>query len=228
MCSSVSTRCAALVGREGHLEVLAVRAADDLAVLVTDADAQHPRSVLVHDVGVRLDHAADDGLALAQHGLDDQPVGRHGGRVGGEDDAGLLRGDHLLDDDGDGRLVLELSVGPVGDDPLAVQRGPAVPDLLEQVGSSHHVGEGRVHAGEGGVAGVLGGAGRTHGDAHGVAELRVGLEHRVRDGLGDRGLADQALGLGRCRRQRLRVGRVGRGHQLAELLARAGGSMLSR
>ena len=85
--------------------------------------------------------------------------------IGGEHHARALGGDHLLDDDGDRRLVRRcLARRPVGDDPRAVERRPAVDHARQQVVVARDVGEGRVHAGERGVAGVLAGARGAHRD----------------------------------------------------------------
>ena len=125
--------CVRLVVGQVEFQVRAVGATDDLLGLVPDAGADQLEPVLGDDVRVRLDHSRDDRLALAEDGLDDDAVGLAGARVGGEVDARTLRRDHLLDDHGDGRLVGDVRLGAVGDDPLAEQRRPAVHDALQQI-----------------------------------------------------------------------------------------------
>ena len=51
---------------------------------------------------------------------------------------------------------------PGSDDPLAVQRRPAVDEPLDERDVTDHVGEGLVHPGERGARGVLGGRRRPH------------------------------------------------------------------
>ena len=85
-----------------------------------------------HRVDVRVHQAGHQGLAEAEAGLDggDLPVRRDG--VGCEEDAGRLREDHLLHDDGHvGLPLIEAVPQAVGHGPLGEERGPTPTDVLE-------------------------------------------------------------------------------------------------
>ena len=106
--------------------VLPLRLGDDLTV--------------PHLVDVRVHQPGDQGLAEAEAGLhgDDLAVASDG--VGREQDAGRLREDHLLDDDGHMDLpVVEAVPEAVGHGPLGEERGPAPADVLEDRSRPHDV-----------------------------------------------------------------------------------------
>ncbi len=204
------------------MAVAAVGPAHDLEGLGADADVEEGRALLGEDVGVGLDQAAHHHLALPEGRLDDDVTGVAGGRIGGEHHPRPLRGDHDLDHHAQGRHVGDRPAGPVGDDPGAVEGGPAAHDGAEQLAVPGDVGEGGVHAGERGVGPVLGGPRRPHRHPDAVAEAVVGLQHRGgqvrRQGDG----ADQLLGGGGGPLEIVGVVGAGADHQRPELLVDAG------
>ena len=168
-------------GVQRLLDVSAVRAANDLELLFTLTNREQPWTDLVEDVGIRLDAAADDGLALAEHRLDDHPVEGPGGRIGREHHSRYLGEDHLLDDDRNRRLLGQMLLGPIGQHPLAVQRRPAVLDPRQHIGESDDIGEARIHPGERAVAGILGRSRRPHRDSDIVPERAICVLYSVCD-----------------------------------------------
>jgi hypothetical protein len=190
-----------LTGVQRLLDVSAVRAANDLELLLALTDRKQPWTALVKDVGIRLYAAADDGLPLAEHRLDDHPVEGPGGRIGREHHSRCLGEDHLLDDDRNRRLLGQLLLGPIGQHPLAVQRRPAVFDAPQHVGESDDIGEAGIHPGERAVARVLGRSRRPHRDSDIVPEPAIcvlnGICDLSWDGRGHDFFACGPLGLGK-------------------------------
>ena len=93
-----------------------------------------------HPVDVRVHPTRDQGLTETEAGLHgrDLPVRRHG--VGREEDAGRLREDHLLHDDGHvDQAVVEAISQAVGHGPLGEQRGPAPADVPDDRLRPHDV-----------------------------------------------------------------------------------------
>ena len=81
----------------------------------------------------------------------------------GECDTRLLRVDHLLDHHSHCRICGEVAAGTVGDDARAEQRHPAPKHRVDEPVVAADVGDGRVHAGERGVAAVFAGCRGPHG-----------------------------------------------------------------
>ncbi len=103
-------------------------------------DVLHDDLAVVHLVDVGVHEAGDEGLAKTEGGLHggDLSVGRDG--VGGEEDAGRVREDHLLHDHGHVDLpVVEAVAQAVGHGPLGEQRGPASADVLDDRRRPHDV-----------------------------------------------------------------------------------------
>ena len=139
-----------------------------------------------HLVDVRVHQAGDQGLAEAEAGLHrgDLPVGRDG--VGREEDAGRLREDHLLHDDGHVDLpVVEAVPQAVGHGPLGEQRGPAPADVLEDRGRPHDVQVRVLLAREGGRRQVLRRRARSDGVGGLLAETGERAGDRRRQIVGD-------------------------------------------
>ena len=93
-----------------------------------------------HLVDVRVHHAGDQGLTEAEAGLHrgDLPVAGDG--VGREKNAGRLREDHPLHDDGHVDLPVVQAVSrAVSHGPLGEERGPAPADVLEDRRRPHDV-----------------------------------------------------------------------------------------
>ena len=141
---------------------------------------------VAHLVDVRVHQAGDQGLAEAEAGLHrgDLPVGRDG--VGREEDAGRVREDHPLHDDGHVDLpVVEAVAQAVGHGPLGEQRGPAPADVLEDRGRPHDVQVRVVLAGEGGRRQVLRRRARSDGVGGLLAETGEREGDRRRHIVGD-------------------------------------------
>ena len=139
-----------------------------------------------HLVQVRVDQAGDQGLAEAEARLDrdDLPVERD--RIGREEDAGRMREDHLLHDDGHLDLpVIEAVPHAVGHGPLGEQRGPAPADVLEDRGRPDDVQVRVLLAGEGGRRQVLGRRARSDGVGGLLAETGERAGDRRRQIVGD-------------------------------------------
>ena len=154
----------------------AVLAADVLPGLGGDPLLDDLHLLLVDDVGVGGDLSSDDRLSETVASLDDDLLGPAVG-VHGEHDPGELRVDHPLDDHGE----LDVAVGvalllAVGDGPGGEERGPAFPDLVEEVLLVLDVEVGLLLPGEAGVGEVLGGGAGPDGDE---SDLALGDEEPV-------------------------------------------------
>ena len=183
----VAEHAAATLDRvELHPLVLAVGPAHDLEGLCADPGVEETGPVLRHHVGIGLDLAAHDHLALAVGGLDHDVVGLPRRGIDGEHDARALRGHHLLDHHGDGRLCGQLLVAAVEDGPRTPQRRPAVDDSSEQLLGAGDVGERLVHAGERRAFGILADARRPHRDPNVGSETLVRVDDASRQVVGDR------------------------------------------
>lgn len=95
--------------------------------------AQHRRCP-IDVVRVRFDPARHHHLAEAECRLDQDLLTQSG--VDREHHAGSVRGDRLLDDHGDRRLIQQLANHAVRNDTFAEQRCPAVGDPLEEFWTS--------------------------------------------------------------------------------------------
>ena len=142
---------------------------------------------VAHLVDVGVDQAGDQRLTEPEAGLhrDERAVGRDGVRR--EEDAGGVREDHPLHDDGHGGLAgVGAGAQAVGHGPFGVQRGPAAADVLEDRGRTRDVQVRVLLAGEGGGRQVLRRRARPDG-VRGVLAVRGeregdGGRHVVRDG----------------------------------------------
>jgi hypothetical protein len=131
-----------------------------------------------HFVDVGVHQAGHQGLAEAEAGLDgdDLPVGGDG--VGREEDASRLREEHPLHDHGHvDLLVVEAVPHAVGHGALGEQRGPALPDVLEDRSQPHNVQVRVLLAREGGRRQVL----RRRAGPDGVGSLPAEPGDRARD-----------------------------------------------
>ncbi len=131
---------------------------------------------------VRVHQAGDQGLAEPEAGVHrgDPPVARDG--VGREEDAGRVGEGHPLDDHGHAdRAVVDAVAPPVGHGPLGEQRGPAPPDVPEDLRRPHDVQVAVLLAGEGGRRQVL----RRGAGADGVGVVLAEPGERARDRLRD-------------------------------------------
>ncbi|KAF5046991.1 hypothetical protein DSECCO2_465080 [anaerobic digester metagenome] len=152
----VDDRCPVLPFRHDHDLFLGDQAVD------------HPFCAQVKDIVVGRDAARDDGFSKPPGTLDDRQ-GFAGDRVGGEHDAGLLRPDELLHDDGDVHApVVEPLFGPVVDGTRAIQGGPAPVDCVDKVFVAKNIEKSLLLAGKTGFRQVFGGGARTDGDNHSV------------------------------------------------------------
>jgi hypothetical protein len=136
---------------------------------------------LVDDVVIGRDLSADDDLAESPRRFDHDVAGFAGGRVGGEDDAGLQRADHLLDDDGHRHLGGHTAGESVIEDACAERRRPAAPDRIGEGIVATYAEHALEHPGERVLGGVLGGGGRPHGHERITGAGRAPREPRVGD-----------------------------------------------
>ena len=162
-----------------------------------------------HLVDVRVHQAGDQGLAEAEAGLHggDLSVGRDG--IGGEQDAGRLREDHLLHDDGHADLpVVDAVAQAVGHGPLGEERGPAPADVPEDRRRPHDVQVRVLLAREGGRRQVL----RRRAGSDGVGGLFAEPGERAGDRrrqiVGDRDPFERPADLRAERADRLPVVRL--------------------
>jgi hypothetical protein len=89
-------------------------------------------STLHHDV-IRRNEAADNRFTQASGGVDHALIARAGDRIGGEHDAGGVRGHHTLHHHRQGyRLAGEAALLPVADGAVRPERAPALPNGLEE------------------------------------------------------------------------------------------------
>ncbi len=169
----------------------AVGSGHQLVRLVADPHLPQTGALLGQHVGVRLHLAGHHHLTQPERGFDDDPAAITGRGIGGEQHAGALGLDQALHDHGDGGLFGQALAGPVGDDPLAEQRRPAVDEALRHGRVSHDVGERPVHPRERRARRVLGGGRGAHRHGHVGAEPVVGGQDLGLHHGGHARLADQ-------------------------------------
>ena len=155
---------------------------------------------LPHPVHVRIDGAGHEGLAEGERRLHSGDLAVTGDGVGGEQDAGRQRQDHLLHDHSHlDTPMVDAVPHAVGHCPLGEQRRPAPADVLEDGGKPHDVEVRVVLPGEGSRREVLCGRARSHRVRGRPGEPK----HRVRDHtghvVGHADLFDPATDL-RCQR----------------------------
>ncbi len=172
--------------------VLSLRHDHDL--FLGDQAVDHPLRAQVKDVVVGRDAARDDGFSEPPGPLDDGQ-GFAGDGVGGEHDAGLLRPDEFLHDDGDVYApVVEPLLGPVVDGTRAVQGGPAPLDCVDEVFVTKDIEKSLLLAGETGLRQVFGGGARTDGDDRPVRpHPGVCIGDLLADMVGDLDAQDEVL-----------------------------------
>ena len=144
---------------------------------------EHPLGVddlrLLHDplagerVVVRRGLTGDHRLAEPARGLDDHAVLAAVHRVDGEQDAGLLAVDHLLDDDRHRDVLQRALLLPVEDRPVGEEGQPALHDVVQHRLEAVGVEEGLLLPGVAGAVGVLRARRRADGDQ--ALELRERL-----------------------------------------------------
>ena len=127
--------------------------------------------VVAHSVDVAADEPGNQRLAQPPRRLDggEPPVRRH--RISGEQDSGHLGRDHLLHDDRHAHVpVVEAVAPPVRHGPLAEQRRPAPPDVMQDRRRADDVQVRVVLAGEGRTRQVFRGPARAHRERSLVTE----------------------------------------------------------
>jgi hypothetical protein len=151
-------------------------------------------AVALEDVVVGRHGARDRRLAEADDDLDHHAIAALAHRIAGEEDAGDIRVDHALDDDGHAQVAQRPLLGPVEQGPLGEERGPAVTDPSTHLIAAANVEERLLLAREARGFGVLRGGAGPHGDRHvSCSEGGVGAEHRLTQGRVELDGADQRL-----------------------------------
>ena len=124
---------------------------------------QHPAGASVNDMVIRFHHAADQGFAQAERGLDDGFGAPPRKGVGGEQDTRCFALHHLLHDHRQGdRGLIHAVAGPIADGACRPEAAEAVDNGGEQIVLAQHVQERVLLAGKGQVRQVLGGGGGAH------------------------------------------------------------------
>jgi len=122
---------------------------------------------------IDLAFATDDGFAEAEVGVDEEFGKIAGDGIDGEGDAGGIAGDHLLDDDGHGGLLVgEISLGAVSDGAVGKEREEAILDRREDASFADAIEKSLVLAGEGGESEILESGGGADGE--GLVRWKVG------------------------------------------------------
>ena len=157
---------------EHHLDQLAAQVAADQRLL---ARLEHG---LVHVELVGVHGALHHRLAQAVAAGDEDHVLKAGFGIDGEHHAGgaQVGAHHALHTGRQGHhIVLEALVHAVGDGAVVVQRREHFLHLVHDFVDAHHVQEGFLLAGKGGVGQILGRGGRAHGKrGGGVASAQLG------------------------------------------------------
>jgi len=129
---------------------------DDFVGLGADVLLAKGEGEFVEGELVNLGFAADDGFTEAEVGVDEKFGEIAGDRIDGEGDAGDIAGNHLLNDDGHGGLVVgEIELRTIGDGAIGEEREEAGFDGCEDAGFADAVEEGFVLASESGKGEVF-------------------------------------------------------------------------
>ena len=142
---------------------------------------------VVDDDVVGVHRAGHDRLAQPGAGVDHRAGPSPGDRVGGEQHAGDLRGDHPLHNDRElYEAVVDPRVAAVADRTVGPERCPAAADRVEQGVGADHVEVGVLLTGEARRRQVLRGGRGADGDGHVGPERAVGRQHGLGDVIGHR------------------------------------------
>jgi len=141
-----------------------------------------------HNEVVGVNDAGDDRLAEAGAGVDHGLAALSREWVGGKEDAGHCRIDHLLHSDSEAHASgVDPVRSAVADGALGPKRGPAAPYRVEQRLNSHHVEVRILLSGEARVGQVLRRSRGAHGyrNGHFPSQFRIRCRDGPRERVGD-------------------------------------------